>query len=553
MMKKRTSLLGLILALTFLFPSFVYSSDLRSHYSFLPSLGGTANQILGMNAGATGGEWKTVNGVANETDVTHAANSITIGIIDPLALSKGGTAKSLTASLGALPYSDADSLELLAGNITATRKFLMSLGTGAAAQAPSYDTLTKTDVGLANGDNLQQVPIAQAITTLTANSATPALTAGKTRYKTANANPTTYTNFTGGSEGLQFSLLVNDAVSTFDFTGSSLNRPEGTDYVASSGDVLVFIHDGTNWTLESINNVTGAIKPASTTVAGVTEYATDAETITGTKTDAATTPANIRALLDSGTSIVNKIVDGHAALSLSAAQVSGTMIYNTGQGPNDISHTLPATAAGYSFIADVGESQAAKYWRFTAATAGTMCLDGVCEKNYVQFATPMRGNSFVCYTQVASATGLNASAALAIGSTNTAVATGAFTFDISGTGYSKTAVAAGTAPGNDVIPQSKYGAVALDIGADGTIDAIEATDNATGYNSAALAIAGLPAVAASHTRLGTVTAMKSDGNFTFGTTALNAASTTVAYTSTATYTKPYWWYCRTLGGTATTN
>lgn len=119
---------------------------------------------------------------------------------------------------------------------------------------------------------------------------------------------------------------------------------------------------------------------------------------------------------------------------------------------------------------------------------------------------------------------------LAIGSTNTAVSNVAFDYTLSGVQYSKAAVAAGTAPGNDVVPQSTYGAVAFDIGADGTIDAIEAPDNATGYASAALAAAALPAAAADHARMGYVTATKSDGAFTFGTTALDAANTTVAYT-----------------------
>jgi len=119
---------------------------------------------------------------------------------------------------------------------------------------------------------------------------------------------------------------------------------------------------------------------------------------------------------------------------------------------------------------------------------------------------------------------------LAIGSTPANVATGAFDYSINGTTYSKTAVAAGTAPGNDVIPLGLYGAVALDIDTAGTITAVEATGNATGYASAALARAGVPAVAVAHIRIGYVTATKSDGAFTFGTTALNAANTTVAYT-----------------------
>ncbi len=94
---------------------------------------------------------------------------------------------------------------------------------------------------------------------------------------------------------------------------------------------------------------------------------------------------------------------------------------------------------------------------------------------------------------------------LAIGSTATAVSNVAFDFQIAGVRYSKAAVAAGVAPGNDVIPQSTYGAVALDIVAAGTVTIAEAAANATGYASAALAIAGIPAVASGKARMGTVT------------------------------------------------
>jgi hypothetical protein len=124
------------------------------------------------------------------------------------------------------------------------------------------------------------------------------------------------------------------------------------------------------------------------------------------------------------------------------------------------------------------------------------------------------------------------SATLAIGTTNTAVSTVAFTFVVNGVSYAKAAVAAGTAPGDDVIVATKYGAVAFDIGANGTIDAVEATDQAAAeFTTAALAVAALPACASDHVRLGYVTATKSDGAFTFGTTALNAVNSTVAYTS----------------------
>ncbi len=129
--------------------------------------------------------------------------------------------------------------------------------------------------------------------------------------------------------------------------------------------------------------------------------------------------------------------------------------------------------------------------------------------------------------------GMLTTGSLGIGAVNTAVANGTFAFFIAGAEYSKAAIPAGTAPGNDVIPINLYGAVAFDIGIDGTIDIIEAGANAAGYASAVLAIAGIAAVGAGHIRIGTVTAMRTVGAFTFGTTALDDADSTVAYIDTA--------------------
>jgi len=152
--------------------------------------------------------------------------------------------------------------------------------------------------------------------------------------------------------------------------------------------------------------------------------------------------------------------------------------------------------------------------------------------NVIQTATVGTGVITLRHgSDVGTPDGVLTNPALAIGSTTTNVATGAFDYIIGGTVYSKAAVAVGTAPGNDIIPTGKYGAVALDIGTDGTIDVIEAANNASGYYTASEAVAGLAAPAANHIRIGTVTATKSDGSFTFGTTALNAANTTVAYTN----------------------
>lgn len=136
------------------------------------------------------------------------------------------------------------------------------------------------------------------------------------------------------------------------------------------------------------------------------------------------------------------------------------------------------------------------------------------------------------------ADGIKSNPDLYFGSTKSNVYHAAFDYMFSGTLYTKAENAVGVVPGNDVIPSGKYGAVAFEIAADETIDVIEATNNATGYDSAALAEAGLPAVQASHARFGFVTVMKSDGNFTFGTTNFDATNVTATFYKRFDYPAP---------------
>lgn len=124
---------------------------------------------------------------------------------------------------------------------------------------------------------------------------------------------------------------------------------------------------------------------------------------------------------------------------------------------------------------------------------------------------------------------------LAIGSTPANVANAALDYIINGVQYSKAAVAAGTALSGSAVPQNKYGAWRLEINASGTISIVAASGNATGYTSAALAIAGIAAVSADKASLGVVTAIKTDGAFTPGVTALNAANVTATYTDGQTH------------------
>ena len=157
--------------------------------------------------------------------------------------------------------------------------------------------------------------------------------------------------------------------------------------------------------------------------------------------------------------------------------------------------------------------------------AAQIALDGTNITNIITLLNDIRSRLIGDY--------LVSKPGLAIGTDTTAVSNVAFTYTINGIQYAKAAVAAGVEPGNDVIPQNLYGAVALDVDSAGTVTIAEAAANATGYASAELAIAGIPEVAADKVRMGTVTAIKTDGDFTFGTTALNAANSTVVYTDAA--------------------
>lgn len=120
---------------------------------------------------------------------------------------------------------------------------------------------------------------------------------------------------------------------------------------------------------------------------------------------------------------------------------------------------------------------------------------------------------------------------LAIGTDTEKVAHGAFTYRINGQVYNQALNAGGVALSGANIPAEKAGGWALDINASGIITIIPATDNATGYDTEALALAGIPAIAVADTvRLGTVTVlMTAGGGFTTGTTALtggNVSNTT---------------------------
>lgn len=79
--------------------------------------------------------------------------------------------------------------------------------------------------------------------------------------------------------------------------------------------------------------------------------------------------------------------------TLTAAQVSGTVLTNFGQGAENVQIKLPAAAAGYSFVAVMATAPSGNTWKITADTNDKIYLDGVAGSDGESaIVTPSIGN-----------------------------------------------------------------------------------------------------------------------------------------------------------------
>jgi hypothetical protein len=112
---------------------------------------------------------------------------------------------------------------------------------------------------------------------------------------------------------------------------------------------------------------------------------------------------------DSTATLTNKSVtavevDGSAAGTLTAAQVSGTIVTNRGQAASDVALTLPTAAAGYNALFTVGTAQSNK-WGVRAGTNDKIYLlaaDGTIsagsDNGYARMTAAQVGQVFACWT-----------------------------------------------------------------------------------------------------------------------------------------------------------
>ena len=103
---------------------------------------------------------------------------------------------------------------------------------------------------------------------------------------------------------------------------------------------------------------------------------------------------------DSGGAIANLVtaIDAHAgSTTITLTPGICPAIHNASQAAADVNNTLPALAEGLCFMAQVRTTRT-NYWRLTAASGGTVCLDKTCSKNYVSFDSGQLAvdNSYTC-------------------------------------------------------------------------------------------------------------------------------------------------------------
>lgn len=109
---------------------------------------------------------------------------------------------------------------------------------------------------------------------------------GITQLTTANSMASTITTFDDGVVGQQVTVDINDAYTTFDFTGTTLKGNGGRDWLATNGDTLTALYDGTNWLCTCNRNVVPV--PQTLTGAGAVSIATDVTWLVTTAADALT-------------------------------------------------------------------------------------------------------------------------------------------------------------------------------------------------------------------------------------------------------------------------
>lgn len=436
---------------------------------------------------------------------TSATQSLTGVSIDGSAGSATSATSATTATnvasgvLGSLPYqSAASTTALLAPNTTTTRNFLRMTGTGTVGAAPAWDTITKTDVGLANVENT-------ALSTWAGS--TNVTTLGTVGTGTWNA---TTIGISKGGTGATTAVAAFDALSPATTLGDLIYH-DGTDNVRLAGSTANgrrFLRQTGNGTVSAAPSwdslldadlpsaLTGKTYNALTLTAAATGF-----TIAGGTTSKTLTVNNTLALSGTDSSTLNIGAGG----TLGSAAFTASTAYAPAAGSSSIvtlgtitTGTWTGSTLGISYGGTGATSKAAAFNALSpVTTAGDLIYGDGANSNARLAGNTTTTKQFLTSTGTGSASAAPAWGSISNGDIPSAL-TGktynALTLTANATGFS---VAGGTTSKsltiNNNLTFSGTDGAALNIGAGGTLGtaAYSATSAFQPADADLTAIAGL--------------------------------------------------------------
>lgn len=215
---------------------------------------GTANQLFGMNAGATAGEWKTLSGTTNQITVTHGVGTITLATPQNIHTGATPTFSNLTLSARTstrVAYFGASGVFTDSANMTFDGSKLSLAATGSSGgvlvggDAQLYRSAANQwyspDYFQVTGPNFTSTSAQQANIQSTCNFAPSGNTSGRfwTLYFSATAS--TNNNFTDSTSGI------------VGMEGAVTHSGSGT--ITQASCVLVFSQASSTGTITTMNGV----------------------------------------------------------------------------------------------------------------------------------------------------------------------------------------------------------------------------------------------------------------------------------------------------------
>jgi hypothetical protein len=193
----------------------------------------------------------TYAGLAMNTisdNVPCLINDNIIRLRDP---AEGSTYRGITVTTGA---GTKEAEVIIAGNIASLAKrgtFFVSGGNGGGTAQLSDNrvsgalaTIARTggSMVIVHRDNSFDIAFAR----FPGNDPTPSVLSGS-QYRTINTAPTVISGFDDGYDGQRIVVVVDDAFTAMDFTGSQLSGNGGVDWKPRRGDHMECVFDGSAW------------------------------------------------------------------------------------------------------------------------------------------------------------------------------------------------------------------------------------------------------------------------------------------------------------------